>query len=110
MYIYRKTGIPLPLVFGRWGLPWLLPNKTPLDLVVGRKIQVQKKDKIEQDYVDEIFEKLKTEIIIIFENGKHKLDPEVARKGLVIERRSSGKGKGKGDKNEKGEDVINTND
>lgn len=54
MAIYNMLGIPVPLVQGRWGLPWFVPNPTPITFLIGNVIKVEKRDIVTDEYVDEL--------------------------------------------------------
>jgi len=53
-WLFKYLGIPIPLVRGRWGLPWLVPRPGPIDLIVGRIIKVDENSVQTEEKVNEI--------------------------------------------------------
>uniref|UniRef100_A0A8R1DL21 Acyltransferase n=1 Tax=Caenorhabditis japonica TaxID=281687 RepID=A0A8R1DL21_CAEJA len=70
-----KTGISIPLIYGRGYFQMalgLLPINTPVNVVVGKPIALEKVENPEQSLVDEIHQRYMMELQELFEEHKEK--------------------------------------
>eukprot|EP01126_Amoeba_proteus_P055724 TRINITY_DN6937_c0_g1_i2.p2 TRINITY_DN6937_c0_g1~~TRINITY_DN6937_c0_g1_i2.p2 ORF type:complete len:134 (-),score=23.31 TRINITY_DN6937_c0_g1_i2:113-514(-) len=67
-FISRKSGIPLLLFWGRFGL-WL-PTRAPQTIVVGKPIPVKKNPNPSPEEIEELHEKIMSETLRLFETHK----------------------------------------
>lgn len=88
--IHQLTGMTLPIVTAKWGLPQagLLPIKTDIHVRYGAPVEVGlPEDEPSDERVNEVFARYVTELRRIFEeNALECLPPAVAASGLKISR------------------------
>ena len=92
LWILRKLRIGLPLFSGVLGIPFGPPLPTRCSIVVGHEVSTGPPNADpSEEQVEEVFERYCAEIRQIFSEHAHKyLPPEVAARGLRIERIGSG--------------------
>lgn len=86
--VFAATGVPLILVTGRWGLPWIVPRPTTINVRFGRPVEVGPPQKAPSAAaVEELYARYVAELRRLFDEHKALLPPEVAARGLVVSRR-----------------------
>lgn len=90
-WAYKLLGVPIVPITGRWGLPWLVPNKVDIHVCWGNAVSVGPKIADPTDaQVEEVFGRYVAELERVFDENKDKcLPPEVAARGLTIVKRSA---------------------
>ncbi len=90
----RRLGVPLPVVQGRFGLPWLVPKPVDVHLCWGRPVDAGPPNAHPTDEeVEEVFVRYVAELRRVFDaNAKRCLPADVAAKGLSIIDRRDGRG------------------
>lgn len=83
---FRMLGVPLVPVTGRFGLPWLVPNPTPVHVRWGEPVRTGPPNaQPSEAEVTAVFERYVAELKRLFDAHKDAcLPPEVAAKGLEI--------------------------
>ena len=88
--IHMTTGMTLPIVSAKWGLPQagFMPIATDIHIVYGAAVDVGPPEAEPSDArVEAIFEKYLAELQRIFdENAKECLPPDIAAAGLKVVR------------------------
>lgn len=88
---YALTGFPAPMVFGQYGLPWVVPKSGAyVHVRWGAPVPVGPPNAAPTDAeVEAVFDKYVAELRQLFDANKHTcLPPEIAEKGLTIVKRS----------------------
>eukprot|EP00929_Paragymnodinium_shiwhaense_P058160 TRINITY_DN29128_c0_g1_i1.p1 TRINITY_DN29128_c0_g1~~TRINITY_DN29128_c0_g1_i1.p1 ORF type:complete len:314 (+),score=85.04 TRINITY_DN29128_c0_g1_i1:65-1006(+) len=89
-FINKTTGMTLPIVTAKWGLPQagLLPRATPIHIRWGKAVEVGPRNENPTDeQVQEVLERYIAELQAVFDaHAKDCLPPAVAAKGLKIVR------------------------
>lgn len=89
-HIFAATGVPLILVTGRWGLPWIVPRPTKIHVRFGRPVDVgPPQEEPSAAAVEDLFSRYVAELHRLFDEHKALLPPEVAARGLIISRRTA---------------------
>jgi len=88
---YKTLGVPLVPITGRWGLPWLVPNKVDVHVCWGNAVSVGPKNADPTDaQVEEVFARYVAELRRVFDENKDAcLPPEVAARGLTVVKRDA---------------------
>lgn len=88
-WAYSLLGVPIVPITGRWGLPWLVPNKVDIHVCWGNPVSVGPKNANPTDVqVEEVFSRYVAELQRVFEENKAAcLPPDVAARGLTIVKR-----------------------
>jgi len=88
-WAYKLLGAPIVPITGRWGLPWLVPNKVAIHVRWGNTVSVGPKNGDPTDaQVDEVFQRYTAELLRVFNEHKDAcLPPDVAARGLTIVKR-----------------------
>jgi len=88
-WCYKNFGLALVPITGRWGLPWLVPNKVDIHVCWGNAVSVGPPNKNPTDAeVEEVFERYCTELRLVFDTNKDaSLPADVAARGLTIVKR-----------------------
>ena len=86
---YKLLGMPLVPITGRWGLPWLVPNKVDIHVCWGDPVSVGAKNADPTDAeVEEVFSRYVAELMRVFNENKDACLPaDVAARGLTIVKR-----------------------
>jgi len=89
--LFRMLGVVVPIMTGRWGLPWLVPNKVDIHVCWGNAVSVGPANATPTDaQVEEVFGRYCAELLRVFDKNKDAcLPPEVAARGLTIVRRET---------------------
>mmetsp|Transcript_10893 Transcript_10893/g.12184 ORF Transcript_10893/g.12184 Transcript_10893/m.12184 type:complete len:267 (+) Transcript_10893:133-933(+) len=86
--IYKSTGMMMPIVTGKWGMPQagLTPRATDIHLRWGQPVDVGvKEDNPSEEHIQEVYERYVAELKRLFDaNAKECLPPAVAENGLRI--------------------------
>jgi 1-acyl-sn-glycerol-3-phosphate acyltransferase len=93
---HALTGMPLLVVYGRWGLPWIVPRRGTIHVRFGRAVEVGPPQPAPSEAaVEEVFARYTAELTRLFDEHKALLPPDVAAQGLTIVRRTRSARRGK---------------